>query len=107
MAELDDYATVTLSSRAAAVRAPGNGVSRQFTTSLSNYRRHSVNQRGNQAGPPGLVGSAQTGPIIAVKKLVEQDEVPPVQIFLEFPSSFVNRPSPFPISGEDPNRTVG
>ncbi len=42
-----------------------------------------LDQSGDQAAPPGLVGSTEPGPVIAVVVLVEQDEVTPVRVLLE------------------------
>src|SRR6476661_9002787 len=42
-----------------------------------------VDQRGNHAGPTGLVAGAQARSVVAVEVLVEEDQVAPVRILLK------------------------
>jgi hypothetical protein len=51
---------------------------------LGRARREQMHRSGDDAGPTGLMAGAEAGPVVAVEVLVEQDEVAPVRIFLNF-----------------------
>src|SRR4051812_35204762 len=51
-----------------------------------------VHQGSDETGPACLMARAQPCSVVAVEVLVEQDQVAPVWIFLEFLRASVNRP---------------
>ena len=59
-----------------------NGRSRS-STSLGVEVAEELDQRGDEPGPPRLVRRAESGAVVAVEVLVEQDQVAPVRIVLE------------------------
>src|SRR3974390_2125729 len=65
-----------------------------------------VNQRRHQSCPSGLVRGPQPCPVIAVVKLVKQDQVPPIRVFLELPRSAVHWPPALFVSRENANHPV-
>src|SRR5262249_36239409 len=60
----------------------------------------------NDSGPSGLMTRAQTGAVIAMEVLVEQDQVAPVRVLLELPALAVHRPPPILITQEDAGETA-
>src|SRR6516165_9440783 len=56
---------------------------------------------GNDAGPAGLMAGADTGPVVAMEVLVEQDEIAPMRILLELPGSPVHRSPAVLVPQED------
>src|SRR6266536_1190104 len=52
-----------------------------------------LNQLGCQSRPAGLMAGADSGPVIAVEVLVEQDEIFPVRIVLKFLHAAEHRPA--------------
>jgi hypothetical protein len=49
------------------------------------------NQLGDQTRPAGLVGSAETGPVVAMEILKEEHMVLPVRVLLERPRTAIHR----------------
>src|SRR5262245_56176675 len=47
---------------------------------------------GDNAGPARLVIGAETGPIVAVEVLIEQDQITPVRILLKLANPPIDRP---------------
>src|SRR5215471_20010240 len=58
---------------------------------------------GDDSSPSGLVASTKASPIVAMEVLVEQDEIAPVRVFLEFLRSSIDRAMPFAV----PNKDIG
>src|ERR1700683_1093621 len=50
-------------------------------------------QLGHQAGPPSLMTCAEAGAVVAMKVLVEQNQISPVRIVLEYFGSTVDGPA--------------
>src|SRR5262245_62125362 len=55
--------------------------------------REQMQPTGNDAGPSGLMAGAQAGAVVAVEVLVEQDQIAPVRVVLEFLRPAVDRPA--------------
>src|SRR5256714_4549047 len=66
-----------------------------------------VNQRGDEARPAGLVRSAEAHARVAVEVFVEEYEVAPVRVVLEFSVPAVHGPAPFAVAREDAYEPVG
>src|SRR5262249_52834825 len=64
-----------------------------FEELLRRDGREEMHEPGDGPGPSRLVTGAETGPVVAVEILVEQDAIAPVGILLELPSSPIDRPS--------------
>ena len=62
---------------------------------------------GDKTRPAGLVARANAGPIVAVKVLVEKDQVAPVGIALEEPVSAGGRSAAAVVAQEDVNQAAG
>src|SRR5215469_349094 len=60
-----------------------------------------MNDACDNSGPSGLMAGAESGPVIAVKVFIEQEQLPPMGIFLKLPGSSVNWPASVRISHED------
>src|SRR5438046_6366097 len=58
--------------------------------------REQVHGERDDTGPAGLMARAETGAVVAVEVFVEQDEIAPVRVFLEFPGRPVYGPSAAP-----------
>ena len=76
-----------------------------FTFGLENCLCASIRPKrsmatGDRAGPPCLVAGAEPCSIVAVEILVEQDQVAPVRIFLEFLCASVDRPTAIRVAKE-------
>ena len=72
----------------------------QFEHRLGVDAPEEVEQRRDEAGPPGLVAGAEPGAVVAVEVLVEQDQVAPVRIVLELRRAAVHRPPPVVVAQE-------
>ena len=79
---------------------PGRRLS-QFEHLLGRRRREQVHQARDDAGPSGLVAGAETGAVVAVEVLVEQEEIAPVRILLELPRAAVDGPPALAVLQED------
>src|SRR3954462_11739874 len=60
-----------------------------------------VDEASDDSGPSGLVARAEPGAVVAVEVLAELDEIPPVGVLLELPSTAVDRPPALPVPEED------
>src|SRR5438552_135287 len=60
-----------------------------------------VNQLPDKTCPPGLVAGSQTGTVVAMKVLVEEDVVAPVRVALELLATTVHRPLARLVAEED------
>src|SRR5262245_24463913 len=60
-----------------------------------------LDHTGDHAGPARLVARADAGAIVAVKVLVEEDQIPPVRIFLELRGATVDRAAAIGATDED------
>jgi hypothetical protein len=66
-----------------------------------------LDQRRDEPRPAGLVRGAQSGAVVAVEVLVEQDEVAPVRVGLELLRAAVDRAAPVAIDEERGDQTAG
>src|SRR5262245_18700593 len=76
----------------------------EFEHPLGRSASKHLHEAGDYSGPPGLMAGAEPGPIVAMEVLVEQNEIAPVRILLEFPGSSINRTPPFSVAQEDPGQ---
>src|SRR4051794_16461806 len=65
-----------------------------------------IDERGNQAGPSGLMRRSESCPVFAVVELIKQNEIPPVRALLEFTGSAVYRAAAVAVAREDANHAV-
>ena len=70
-------------------------------------RAEQLDQPGDRTGPTGLMAGAQTGTVVAMKVLVEHQQVSPVRIALKRRHASVNRSAAAVVSAEDRNETIG
>src|SRR5947199_769567 len=63
--------------------------------------REAVHEDGDDARPPGLMAGPETGSVISMEVLVEEDEVAPVRVLLELLGATVDRAAPAPVPEED------
>jgi hypothetical protein len=61
----------------------------------------------HQPCPTGLMACSQSGPILTLKVFVEQDQVTPVRVFLEYLRATIYRPSPGTIPQENAYQSLG
>ena len=87
--------------RDACLKPPALGFEHRFRVESP----EDVEQRGDEASPPGLMAGPEPGSVVAMKVLVEQDQVAPVRIVLEDRSGPVNRPLPVCIAEERARRS--
>src|SRR5215472_4992646 len=66
-----------------------------------------IDQRCDERAPSGLVGSSYPGPVVAVIKLVEKNQVLPISILLDSFAAAVYRAIAIGIAGEDANHAIG
>src|SRR5215831_4717004 len=64
-------------------------------------RGEKVHHAGDETSPACLVTGAQAGPVVAMEVLVEEHEIAPMRILLEFSGATVNRPPSLAVSQED------
>jgi hypothetical protein len=62
--------------------------------------RRDLNEASYESGPAGLVTRANSGPIVAVKIFVEENQILPIRVFLELLGATVDGPFSI-LSGED------
>src|SRR5215218_8259351 len=65
-----------------------------------------VDEGRDESGPTGLMGGAQPLASLGVEVLMEEDEIAPVGILLEFAAFAVDRPPAGRVTGEDADQTV-
>src|SRR5215212_8452411 len=65
-----------------------------------------IDERRDQCGPAGLMRGAQPLAGLGVEVLMEEDEIAPVGILLEFAAVAVDRPPAGRVTGEDADQTV-
>src|SRR5215204_5594935 len=65
-----------------------------------------IDEGRDESGPAGLMRSAQPLSGLGVEVLMEEDEIAPVGVLLEFPAITVGWPPPRGVTGEDADQTV-
>src|SRR5688572_741630 len=68
---------------------------------LGGCRREQMHHPGNQPCPSGLMAGSEAGSVVAIEVLVEQKEIPPVRVFLEFLRSSIHGTSAVGIPQKD------
>src|SRR5215472_2085280 len=66
-----------------------SGYSAEFQQLLGRARGEQMHDPRDHAGPSGLMAGAEPGAAVAVEILVEQDEIAPMRVFLEFPGAAI------------------
>src|SRR5262249_14768351 len=65
-----------------------------------------MHDSGDKAGPTGLMTGAEARAIVAVQIFVEQDEIAPVRVILEFPCPAIHRPPAIRVLEEDAGKSA-
>src|SRR6185503_20181198 len=74
--------------------------------SLRSRRLEEMDDARDAAGPTGLVARAETGAVVAMEVLVEEQQITPVRILLKHRRPAVNRTPPLLVAQEDPAQTM-
>src|SRR6185369_3327650 len=71
------------------------------------HRSENPDQAGDQSGPSGLVAGSQAGAVVAVEIFVEENQVAPVWIVLEFSGASVDGAAAYRGAQESADETIG
>src|SRR3954451_15201280 len=79
----------------------------EFQEALWVHEAVVLHQRGDEAGPAGLVAGTQARAVVAVEVLVEEQVVAPVRVGFDLLGPAIDRPLAVLVPQEDPTEPVG